>query len=89
MALVYRQKTTGERIRPVPGSKEHTRVRESGDWVRVENTSRTAEQPPDPGESTSTDSGQGQVPTTRPDDDGKRIATTRGSAKIKVGGQGK
>lgn len=83
-----RKDGTTERVRPVPGSKEDQRLRQSKGY-----TVRKAQgDPPKP------DSGQGTAPTgqaqvekgpEKPAEGERRTATARGTAKIRAGGGSK
>ena len=82
---IYRNEKTGERVRPVPGSAEHQRLRVSQRFVQEPSD------PPLTGDSTD----DAAAPTATPDPPAtepkskqgeRRTATATGTAKIKTGG---
>jgi hypothetical protein len=85
---VYRNKA-GQRVRPVPGSKEHRRLKASKGWTEDRNT--------DPPKTESTSSGSAEAPKQeqvekgpeKPAEGERRTATARGTAKIRTGGGSK
>lgn len=81
------QNRHGQRVRPVPGSAEHRRLKASDRWSEAKNTDPAKTEAP-AGDAPSKQEAVEKGPD-RPAQGERRTATARGTAKIRAGGGSK